>query len=75
VHVQIPEERVLPAPERVIGHGHGDRDIHADHTGGHVATEAVGGSAIDRKDDGAVAVVTRRAGVMFAFTELLRSHR
>src|SRR5689334_24516602 len=33
VHVQVPEEAVLPATEAVGGDRHGDGHVHADHPG------------------------------------------
>src|SRR5579863_10556497 len=39
VNVEIAEERGLPTAEAVVGHGHGDRDVDANHAGFHIELE------------------------------------
>src|SRR5580765_3159569 len=60
VDVVLPEERVLPAAEGVVGHRHGDRDVHADHPDAYAALEPPRSLAARGEDRGAVAV---RVGV------------
>src|SRR5438552_11125255 len=56
VHVQVAEERRLPATEAVIGDGHGDRHIDADHAHVDVELELARGSAVAGEDRHPVAV-------------------
>src|SRR5438105_14586227 len=56
VDVQVAEQRVLPAAERVVRNGYGDGDVHADHPGLHLELELTRDAAVSRKDRGAVPV-------------------
>src|SRR4051812_35572912 len=44
VHVQVAEERGLPAAEAVVGDRDRDRHVHADHAADHVVLEPAGGA-------------------------------
>src|SRR5690348_9810907 len=46
VHVDVAEQRGLPAPERVVRDGHRDRHVDADHAHLDVELELPGGAAI-----------------------------
>src|SRR4051794_41719370 len=59
VHVQVPEEAVLPASEAVIGDRHGDRHVDADHPRVHLELELPSSPAIAGEDRRAVAVWVR----------------
>src|SRR5882757_6539361 len=63
LHVQVPEEGLVPAGEGEPGHGGGDADVDADHAGVEVLLELPGGVAAAGEDGGAVAVGTAAADV------------
>ncbi len=59
VGLGVAEQRRLPAAERVVGDGHGDRHVDADHADLHLALEPPRGAAVVREDRRAVAVEAR----------------
>src|SRR5680860_1144197 len=59
VHVLVPEERVLPATEGVVGHRHRYRHVDADHPDVDTALEAPSSLAAVGEDGGPVAVWVR----------------
>src|SRR5258706_9285563 len=67
LHVQIPEEGLVPAGEGEPGHGGGDADVDADHAGVEVLLELPGGVAAAGEDGGAVAIGTAAADVQGLF--------
>src|SRR5207248_2016232 len=56
VHVQVAEERVLPSAETVVGNGHLDRHVHADHAHVDLELELARRSPVAREDRDAIAV-------------------
>src|SRR4051794_752955 len=56
VHVQVPEERALPAAEAVIRDGHRDGNVDPDHPGVHLELELAGRAAVASEDRGPIAV-------------------
>src|SRR5215471_12874600 len=55
VDVEVAEEGVLPAAERVVGDRHRDRDVDADHARLHVELELPRDAAVAREERDAVA--------------------
>ena len=54
--MQVAEQAALPAAERVVGHGHRQRHVHAHHADLDVVGEIAGRLAVAREDAGAVAI-------------------
>src|SRR5918999_377710 len=50
VDVSVPEQRVLPAPERVVRHGNGDGDVYPHHAYFHLMLKLPRRPSIIRKD-------------------------
>ena len=55
--VDVAEGRALPAAEGVVGHGHRDRHVDADHAHVHPRCELARGAAVAGEDGDAVAVL------------------
>ena len=76
--VRLPEQGVLPAAERVVGHRHRDGDVDADHPDVDAALEPPRGLAGAGEDRGAVAVgvgVDDRDGLVHGAGTDHRQHR